>query len=233
MRIHVIQHVPFEGPAGIAEWADARGHALTVTLAPTAAFASPADYDLIVVMGGPMNIYEVDLYPWLSVEKDVIAEAIKVGKGVLGVCLGAQLVADVLGGSVGRNEVPEVGWYPVELTGAGTVSRVFGVMPERFVAGHWHWDTFEIPQGAVHTASSKACVNQAFEYDDGRVIGVQFHLEWTREVLAELIERAGEELTEDVWVQTEGELIAPDAPFAETGTVLEMFLDALERRTMS
>jgi GMP synthase-like glutamine amidotransferase len=230
MRIQVIQHVAFEGPAGIADWAKARGHAVSVTMAETAAFPDVSEYDLLVVMGGPMNVYEVDLFPWLSAEKAAVADAIDAGKGVFGVCLGAQLVADVLDGDVGRNDVPEIGWFPVELTGAGGVSPVFGALPARFLAGHWHMDTFAIPHSAVLTASSDACANQAFEYDNGRVVGVQFHLEWTRGVLAELIEHAGDDLAAGQWVQSTDMLLGPDAPFEDIHGVLAQLLDALQQR---
>lgn len=230
MRVHAIQHVPFEGLAGVRSWAEARGHTVAVTLASSDVFPSSADYDMLVIMGGPMNIYEIDLYPWLAQERRAVEEAIARGKGVLGICLGAQMVADVLGGSVRRNDAPEIGWFPVELTGAGTTSRVFGALPVRFVAGHWHWDMFEIPPGAVLTAFSDACVNQAFEYDDGRVIGVQFHLEWTPEALALLFENAGEGTPSGTWVQSEGEMLGPDAPYVGTAALLAALLDSLESR---
>ena len=114
---------------------------------------------------------------------------------MLGVCLGAQLVADVLGGQVSRGEHPEIGWYTVELTETGRAIPVFAGFPERFTALHWHGDTFAIPPGAVHVASSEACANQAFTHDGGRVVGLQFHLEETRESLALLRERP------EIWLQ--------------------------------
>lgn len=233
MRIQVIQHVPYEGPAGIAEWAESRDHVVTITHATTGAFPAPAEYDLLVVMGGPMNIYEVDLHPWLLAEKEAVAQAIDAGKGVLGVCLGAQLIADVLGGSVGRNDEPEIGWFPVELSGAGSVSPVFGALPASFMAGHWHWDTFSVPPGAVLVASSEACVNQAFEFDDGRVIGVQFHLEWTREALESLVEHGGDDLVVATWVQSEHVLLESERPFLESRELVHRLLDALEGRISS
>lgn len=230
MRIHAIKHVPFEGLAGIADWAGSRGHEVTVTMAPTGDFPLPQTYDLLVVMGGPMGVRDVDKYPWLIAEKEAVNAAIDAGRGVLGVCLGAQVIADALGAAVHRNDELEIGWYPVELTAAGRSSSVFGALPSSFVAGHWHGDTFQIPDGAVRTASSSACINQAFEYDDGRVVGVQFHLEWSQDALSELIGHAREELQEGQWVQTENELVGPGAPFGESTRYLTMLMDAIEGR---
>ncbi len=133
-----------------------------------------------------MNVYEEAEYPWLAAEKAFIAAAIGAGKPVLGICLGAQLIAAVLGGTVSKGPQPEIGWYPVELTPAGRELPLFAGFPDRFTALHWHGDTFSIPPGATHVASSAACANQAFAYDGGRVVGLQFHLEETRESLAQL-----------------------------------------------
>ena len=134
-----------------------------------------SDFDWLIILGGPMNIYEEDKYPWLSKEKEFIHQAIASDKIVLGICLGAQLMADVLGGKVQRNVHREIGWFPVKLMPESKASRIFRVLPEEFMALHWHGDTFELPPGAVHTAESQACKNQAFEL--GKAIGLQFHLE--------------------------------------------------------
>jgi GMP synthase-like glutamine amidotransferase len=197
MRVHYLQHVPFEGIGTIGEWARSHGHDLSSTQmfqVPTPALPGIDELDFLVVMGGPMNTYQQTEYPWLSGEKAFIASAIAAGRPVLGVCLGAQLVADVLGGPVSTGEHPEIGWYTVELTEAGRAIPVFAGFPERFTALHWHGDTFAVPPGAVHVASSEACANQAFTYDGGRVVGLQFHLEETRESLALLVENARDDL---------------------------------------
>jgi len=227
MRVYVIQHVPFEGPARIADWAASRGHSLSAIPAQDAARLSLDPADLLVVMGGPMGVYDTAEHPWLTAEKDAIARAIHGGTAVLGICLGAQLVAHVLGAEVGRNPEPEIGWFPVTLTEAGMRSRVFGALPVEFIAGHWHGDTFEIPPRAVRLASSAACANQAFEYDGGRVAGVQFHLEWDRIALATLVEHAGTDLMPSAWVQTEDELLGDEAAFDGSGRLLETLLDAV------
>jgi GMP synthase (glutamine-hydrolysing) len=120
-------------------------------------------------MGGPMNVYQMDEFPWLAREKKFIEEAVNARKKVLGIDLGAQLIADVLRGSVRRNEYSEIGWYPVQLTQAGQQSLLFGSLPAEFNVLHWHGDTFELPPSATHIARSKACENQAFTYGDNVV----------------------------------------------------------------
>jgi GMP synthase-like glutamine amidotransferase len=239
MRVHYLQHVPFEGIGAIGEWARDRAHTLSGTEmfrlpeAGSPEVPQPDDLDLLVIMGGPMNVHQDSRYPWLRVEKDVIASAIAADKLVLGVCLGAQLVADVLGGVVTKGTHREIGWYPVDLKEAGREVPVFAEFPARFVALHWHGDTFSIPPGAVHVASSEACANQAFAYNDGRVIGLQFHLEETRESLESLIENARADLTvpddrdAERWISTPGELLSPAAPYAPCRDLLFRLLDSM------
>ena len=176
MRIHYLQHVPFEDLANIESWARSRGHDLSRTMLFSDEKLPEMDhFDWLIIMGGPMNIYEDEKYPWLSREKEFIRQAIASDKIVLGICLGAQLIADVLGGSVRRNEYREIGWFAVSLTEEGSTSPIFSVLPKSFVALHWHGDTFAIPPGAMRIAESQACANQAFI--KGKAIGLQFHLE--------------------------------------------------------
>jgi GMP synthase-like glutamine amidotransferase len=241
MRVHYLQHVSFEGIGSIGEWAVLRGHVLTGAEMFRAArseppgMAGPAmprqadldNLDLLVVMGGPMNVYQEAEYPWLVAEKVFIAAAIGAGKPVLGICLGAQLIAAALGGTVSKGAQPEIGWYPVELTSEGRGLPLFAGFPIRFTALHWHGDTFSIPPGATHVASSAACANQAFAYDGGRVVGLQFHLEETRETLSQLIDNAGGELVQGGWIATSEELLAPEAPFALCREMLFSLLDAM------
>jgi len=227
MQVNYLQHVAFEGIGAIGEWTSARGHDLTGTHAALRPLPEVHDFDFLVVMGGPMNIYQEQDHPWLREEKRLIRAAVAARKLVLGVCLGAQLLADVLGGPVTRGSQVEIGWYPVELTPAGRESPVFGRLPARFSALHWHGDTFAIPPATVHAAFSAACTNQAFEYGAGHVIGIQFHLEETRESLSALVDNAGEDLVEGPWIATADELLAPGAPFAESRSLLFALLDGM------
>jgi GMP synthase-like glutamine amidotransferase len=236
MSIHYLQHVPFEGLGAIEDWCEIRGHSITVTRLFSEPLPPRFDGDLLVVLGGPMNVYEEGRHPWLAAEKRFLRGAIADGARVLGICLGAQLLSAVLGGSVSPNPEKEIGWYPIELTAeAGTVPG-FDRLPRRFTALHWHGDTFSIPEGAVRLAGSTACANQAFAWDGGRVLGLQFHLEETVDSLALLVEhaahevappRAGATVAGDAapWVSSADELLAPDAPFASCKALLFDLLD--------
>lgn len=202
MKLFILQHVSFEGPAAIEIWAREKNFKISKTcLFKDEPFPDIHQFDLLVVMGGPMNIYEEKQFPWLVREKKFIEQAIENEKLVLGICLGAQLIADVLGGRVTKNNQKEIGWLDVELTSAANRSTFMTEFPKKFTAFHWHGDTFQIPKGAIHIARSKACENQAFEYE-GRVLGLQFHLESTSESIENLIEHCGNELVSGEWIQS-------------------------------
>jgi GMP synthase-like glutamine amidotransferase len=226
MHIHCLQHVPFEGPFGIADWAGARGHALTVT--PLYAEALPPDpttFDWLVIMGGPMGVHDESQYPWLVAEKALIS--IEAGKTVVGICLGAQLIAAVLGARVYRNREPEIGWLPITLTAAGQASPVCGFLPPALQVFQWHGDTFDLPDGALHLARSAVCEQQAFLYD-GRVLGLQFHLESTRDSVAGLCAACADEIVPGAQVQTAARMLAAaPADYAQLNAALCGLLDRL------
>lgn len=206
MRIHAILHVPFEGPGLIAEWAAERDHEFTQGLAQTEEYPPLEDLDLVVVMGGPMGVAEFDRYPWLAAERRYLQAAIARTR-VFGVCLGAQMIADVAGGSVYRADSREIGWYPIRATDWAWHDPVFGGFRDGFVAGHWHSDTFSLPGLALPLLSSDATLNQGYTLSEGRVAGVQFHLEWTPELLEGLLDRFGPEIEDDgPWVATAEEM---------------------------
>jgi GMP synthase-like glutamine amidotransferase len=224
MHLHSLEHVPFEDLAKIGEWAQHHGHQVSRTrLYADDPLPAMADIDWLVIMGGPMNIYEEDQYPWLRREKDCIAEAIAQGKLVLGVCLGAQLIADVLGGPVTPNPVKEIGWFPVSLSDAAKSSPVFRNFPQAFTAFHWHGDTFANPPGALAAASSSGCANQAFVHQD-RVVGLQFHLESTPASVNKLIENCRQELTSGPFIQSAAEMLQPRHFFLEIEKIMKTLL---------
>ncbi len=230
MRLHYLQHVPFEGPANIEAWSGKQGFTISGTkLFEREALPTIGAFDWLVVMGGPMNIYEEADYPWLVPEKRLIAEAIAANKVVIGVCLGAQLVSDVLKGKVHRNPQKEIGWFPVSLTSEAKESPVFSGFPDRFMAFHWHGDTFHLPEGAVRTAFSEACAVQAFSYNQGRVIGLQFHLESSRESIRLLLDNCREELVEGDFIQTEAEILAGEPHLPEINGTMSALLNALKK----
>ena len=229
MRIHVVKHVPFEGPARIAEWAAERGHAMTESLALLEEHPRASDFEMLVVMGGPMAADNHGAHPWLEAEKAFVAEAVEAGRIVLGVCLGAQVIAAALGAEVRRNPEKEIGWHPVTRTPAGAADPVFSAFPSELVVGQWHGDTFELPSGAVLTASSAACANQAFTLSGGRVVGLQFHLEWDDETIGALLAACGDELAEEgSYIATASEIADGAAEYLPTSKrVLCTLLDAM------
>lgn len=204
MKVRCFQHVPFEGLGLIEPWLRSRGHTIETTrwwagdVAP-----APESYDWLVVMGGPMNVHQHRDHPWLIAEKGALAAAFAAGKRVLGVCLGAQLIADVLGAKVVQNPVREIGWWPVRATAlASDAAGARYAFPAFATVLHWHGDTFTLPPGATRLAESEACAQQAFAWGE-RVLGLQFHLEMGAAAVAEIAAGCGNELTGGgPWVQS-------------------------------
>lgn len=208
MRVHIIQHVALEGPGAISQWARERGHSISVTEQFTrGTLPAVGDFDFLVIMGGPMSANDGAQFDWLAGEKQLIEEALGEEKAILGVCLGAQLLAQVLGARVYPHTQKEIGWFPVHLTLEAERSRLFSGLPARMTVLHWHGETFDLPEGAVLLAKSKWCRNQAFELD-GRVLGLQFHLEVQPQGLERLIEKSAAGLTRAAAVQTAAEIRA-------------------------
>lgn len=228
MRIHYLQHVPFEGPAHVAKWAGEKGHPLTGTqLFKDEELPGLNRFDLLVIMGGPMNIYEEDKYPWLKGEKEFIKAAIEAGKAVLGICLGAQLIADVLGGEVTRNPHIEIGWFPVRFNCHIKSFEIFKDFPEEVTVFHWHGDTFsKLGEGAVSIAESQACKNQGFIFGD-RVIGFQFHIEGTAEGIGSLIENCADEMSPGDYVQSGESILANLNYLARNNQLTDILLEQL------
>lgn len=225
MRVHVFQHVPFEGPAGIADWAKMRSHSLTATyFFENAKPPSLTDFDFLVVMGGPMGANDENKFPWMSGEKKIIAEAIAAGKKVLGVCLGAQLIASVLGAKVYPNAEKEIGWFPVEKTIESQLIEHFSKTENVL---HWHGDTFDLPKGALRLLSSKACANQAYSFQKN-VLALQFHLEMSEISIEAICKNCAHELTNDPWIQKETDILAGRAAIPRNLELLYGLLDRFE-----
>ncbi len=227
MNIHYLQHVPFEGPAFIEGWAHRHGH----TLSRTRLFANEPlpnleRFDCLLILGGPMSIHDELEHIWLKAEKWFVRQVIDSGKPLLGICLGAQLIADALGARVYRGEQKEIGWYPVELTPEFIRHPLGTKLPEQLTPLHWHGETFELPEGAIRMASSAVTRNQGFLYHD-RVCALQFHLEATQASAAELAACCADELQEEGMIQGSDEILADAEHFNAAHRHLEAILDYL------
>lgn len=229
MRIHYFQHVPFEGLGSIEKWIASKGYVRTATrFYADDTLPDVEKLDWLIVMGGPMSTYNANDCPWLKKEERFIEKAIVAGKTILGICLGAQLIAEVLGARVYPNSYKEIGWFPVTLTQEGKSSPLFDSFPKALTVFHWHGDTFDLPQEAVRVAESEACLNQAFVYAD-RVVGLQFHLDFTKHSVEQLLLECGADLEKGPYVQGPEEMLAPKAPFGKVNEKMEELLDRLER----
>lgn len=225
MRAHVFQHVQFEGPGSIALWLEARGAKISVTrFFQNDPLPKIEEIDFLVVMGGPMSVNDERILPWLVSEKRFIREMIDRGKPVLGICLGAQMIANVLGSKVYRNAEKEIGWWPIQSTSAsGHPHNVFR-FSDHCVVFHWHGETFDLPQGAVRLAKSVACANQAFQFG-ANVIGLQFHLETTPASARELVSNCRNELVPAKHIQSESAILAaPPEQYTTINALMEQVL---------
>lgn len=202
MKLHYFQHIPFEDPAKIKDWAISNNFQISSTKFYNDYKKIDIDsIDFLMIMGGPMNIYEYDKYPWLKEEKIMIEKFIKKGKFVLGICLGAQLIANVLGEKVFKNKYKEIGWFPVNFIKKQD-HILDNVLPYTINVFQWHQDTFDIPLGATKLASSEICSNQAFIYEN-KVIGLQFHIESTMDSIKNLIKFCRNEIKNEQFIQEE------------------------------
>lgn len=193
IKVHFLQHIQYEGLGSIADWIHENSYVLSVTqLFHDQSLPDPGDIDFLIIMGGPMGIYEKEKYPWLKKEKQFIKKAIRENKKVLGICLGAQLIADVLGAKVYPNKYQEIGWFPVRMTDDSKNSKLFNHFPSELMVFHWHGDTFDIPDNTIHIFENEVCRNQGFQYGDN-VLGLQFHLEVRRADIEKWFDEPGDD----------------------------------------
>lgn len=230
MQVHYLQHVPFEGIGSMADWFERHGDTVTAThLYRGDELPAVSALDWLVVMGGPMSVHDVARHPWLAAEKRFVREAIDAGKTVLGICLGAQLIAEVLGGAVRSNGCREIGWFPLRRTSAAVDTVLTGVLPEVVDVFHWHGERFIPPAQAQIVASSDACLNQGFVVDD-RVVALQFHLETTPQSAAALIDHCADELDGSRYVQSAEQILGDPERFATVNRIMDALLSALRNR---
>lgn len=220
MRIHYLSHVPFEQLGAMENWFRHRDHQIQSSLLfDNQPLPGLDSFDVLVIMGGPMGADDEADYPWMAAEKTLIRDSIAAGKKVLGVCLGAQLIARALGAPVTANPEKEIGWFPVYPTSAGladSIGRLFADKPQVL---HWHGDTFAAPKGAIPLLESEGCANQAFRYGDN-VLALQFHLELQAENVAALCEACPQDLAPGSYVQDQDSMLAGAERFEDSERLL-------------
>ncbi len=190
MKILVIMHIASEGPGTLGEFLESCGAELT-TIRLYNGEKLPVDvgaYQAVISMGGPMNVYEFEKYPFLEEEHHFLKRVLDMDKPVLGVCLGAQMIAHACGGSVTRSPVEEIGWSTVSLTDEGENDPFFQGVPARLEVLQWHGDMFHLPPAAKLLATGEDCPHQAFRF--GKAYGLQFHVEVTPEIISEWFDQS-------------------------------------------
>jgi GMP synthase-like glutamine amidotransferase len=201
MRVHFIQHVDFETPGYILEWAITQQYSISFTKTyESITFPATDSIDMLVIMGGPMGVYEEDKYAWLKPEKEFIKAAIDAGKKVLGICLGSQLIAEVSGAKVYPHTEKEIGWWPVQKITNEKTTALIDFLPDEFMTFHWHGDTFDLPPGAIHLFATKVCPHQGFLLNE-QVVGLQFHPEATPALVQQMVSHGQNELVTAPYIQ--------------------------------
>jgi GMP synthase-like glutamine amidotransferase len=211
MSVLICKNIESEGPGTIESFLITQKVPYKIVeLSAGESIPSLDNFDTLILMGGPMSVNDEKIYPFLSLEEKLIKEYINKGKKILGICLGAQLIAKALGARVYKGLKEEIGWYDIELTGDGlrdplmqklAIHPVGGDFWSRFKVFHWHGETFDIPHDAVRLAKSELYPNQAFRYGN-KTYALQFHIEVTREMVYDWF-RDTPELQESMKEQTE------------------------------
>ena len=234
MKIHCIQHETFEKLYCIEDWIKEKGFVLTTTqmFAPDHKFPRLGDFDWLIIMGGRMNVDSEKNYPWIKAEKKFIGKALDKGKVVLGICLGAQLIAHHLGARVYKQANEEIGFYPISRPKEAADNEFSKIFPVGLMAFHWHKRTFDMPYGANHLAYSEGTNYQAFEFEK-RVFGLQFHIELNKEAILEMYKNLWEnylsdsDLEEEPYIQQEKEAGIHFDSIKENNETMIKLLDAI------
>jgi GMP synthase-like glutamine amidotransferase len=230
LNIHCFMHAPYEGPGVIADWILKKGHRLSFTrFYEGDSLPDPADVDFLVIMGGPMNVFDFHIHPWMQDEIDWVAAFIRTDRPVLGICLGAQMIAAAMGSDVFPGEYREIGWHNLKCLPCLGDYRICNDLPSVRKVFHWHGDTFQIPEGAFRIAESRAFANQGFIYE-GRILALQFHLEVTAEGVRDLVEACGAEIMKGPYIQPVKEILAENSHYRDNHQLMFRFLDYLSGR---
>ena len=232
MRLHLLHHNPVDSSRNnISSWAENKGYAIAHTyLCNNEALPTIEDFDWLIVMGASQHAWEEDIYPWLPTEKKFIRQALEDNKIILGICFGAQLLAEALGAEVFVNPHNEIGWHEVTLTSEGQRSYLFQNVPEQFTTFHWHADHFALPPGCTRLAYSKATENQAYICRERRIVGIQFHPEYPLESVRYFVREFGDMIQNGPYVASEEKILSQTDQIPETYGLMAAILDNIDRQ---
>lgn len=224
MIIYCLQHIEFESFGNLKDWAFIHNHTIKTTNPSICnSFVSPEDFDMLVIMGGTMSVYEENKHLWLHAEKAFVKEVLRLGKPVLGICFGGQMLAQLLGADVRPNIYKEIGWHNVKKSpGCNTFLKG---LPETFPVFQWHGDTFDMPEGATRLFESEACINQGFIYNN--IIGLQFHPEANDLWIKELIHHCKGDIVQGPYIQNEENMLCREMELLMSQNVMFQVLDTL------
>ena len=227
MKIQLIEHDPEDfSRTNISFWAAKKGYRIHQTYVCNGdALPAPDDFDWLMVMGGSQHAWDEKGNSWLQREKEFVAETLARGKPFLGICFGAQLLAEALGGRLFANPHSEIGWHEVTLSRPGRDSFLFKNVPASFVSFHWHSDHFSLPRGCTRLASSRATENQAFVCEDRPAVGLQFHPEYTREMVAYYADANRQLWKADEFVSPAEEILTRTEKVQDTYWLMEILLN--------
>lgn len=229
MQVCTLIHESFEGLGAIHNWLQKKNYHVRETHSYRGdALPQVQDFDGLIVMGGPQDLKDLKKYPYLQDEIRLIKQAIQQDKLVLGVCLGAQLIAESLGAKTEASPEKEIGVFPLQLTQQGYADPVMRHFPDSFPATHWHNDMPGLPAGAAVLAASRGCPRQIICFKP-RVYGLQCHFELTREDISKMVNHSSGDLTPGRYIQTKAELLNQD--YSAINQLMFQFLDHFSKVT--
>ena len=231
MKIHYFQHDKNEGLGEMESRFSQKGYSLQRTPFFSDSWSLPLlnEVDFLVVLGGPMGVYEKERFPWLNDEIDFVKACLRAGKPVLGVCLGAQILAAALGARVYPQGFKEIGWFPVQFAPGAPAWLSRGKLDVEVF--HWHGDTFDLPAGATRLAFSRATPNQAFLWGES-ALGLQFHLETGAHDVEVFVQQGQADLINSDFCQSKEQILGQLSKTAEAENHLESVLEYLEQKVL-